>query len=199
VKARIEGGGYEGMPIDIAGDIAFKEMEISQNTNHETAFAVDKDGIIKINKLGGPRSVQFDKDELADLEGTVFTHNHPSATGLSKEDIMLAHASGVKEIRAVGADGSIHRLELEPRPQFKNEAAAKSWSLGVSSTLQDAESGTRRKMTKRISENKVTIDEANYAHGHERTKLFVKLAGKVGVKEKYTRVGGKNIPSTEVN
>ena len=90
--------------------IAVAEESIRHN-RYETAVAYDSKGNLLLNKKGGSRSVSFTKDEIAKLEDSVFTHNHPSAlwqtgiraigTSFSHQDLTFAVNANLKEIRAV--------------------------------------------------------------------------------------------------
>lgn len=85
-----------------------------RNQNYETAAIVDKDGNVLLNKDGGQRQVGFTVLECAMMSGNTLTHNHPSSSIFSAEDISCFVANDMLEMRATtreGATFSIKRVE----------------------------------------------------------------------------------------
>ena len=85
-----------------------------RNQNYETAAIVDKDGNVLLNKDGGQRQVGFTVLECAMMNGNTLTHNHPSSSIFSSEDISCFVANDLLEMRATTREGitfSIKRAE----------------------------------------------------------------------------------------
>ena len=85
-----------------------------RNQNYETAAIVDEDGNVLLKKNGGRRQVGFTPMECAMMNGNTLTHNHPSSSIFSAEDISCFVGNDMKEMRATtreGATFSIKRAE----------------------------------------------------------------------------------------
>ena len=74
------------------------------NQQYETAGVYSSDGKLLFTKDGTKSSVKFTIDELNQLNGATLTHNHPSGTSFSRDDIKLFLNEKVKEIRAVDSE-----------------------------------------------------------------------------------------------
>lgn len=82
-----------------------------RNQNYETAAIVDKDGNVLLNKDGGQRSVGFTPMECAMMSGNTLTHNHPSSSIFSSEDISCFVANDMLEMRATTREGNTFSLK----------------------------------------------------------------------------------------
>lgn len=73
----------------------------------ETAALVGPDGNVLFDKSDGiADAVYFTEEETKMMVDGTLTHNHPSGTTFSKEDIDLAVSRGLRSIRAVHTNGS---------------------------------------------------------------------------------------------
>lgn len=78
----------------------FEKSVVHQS--YESAGLYSPDGILILMKDGNKHSVFFTDGEVAKMKGNILTHNHPSGSPFSKQDLdMLAYAK-LKEIRAAG-------------------------------------------------------------------------------------------------
>lgn len=77
------------------------EARIVRQT-YETAGVYDANGNLLFEKDGTKRHVKFTDEEIAKMAGNVVTHNHPSGSSFSADDIAMLIYSNAKEIRAVG-------------------------------------------------------------------------------------------------
>lgn len=69
----------------------------------ETAVVLDGSGkVIFRESSGAPNYVKFSADQLAKMNGMTLTHNHPSNSTFSSEDIALLVVNKLKSIRATG-------------------------------------------------------------------------------------------------
>lgn len=85
-----------------------------RDQHYETAAIVDKDGNVLLKKNGGRREVGFTVLECAMMNGNTLTHNHPSSSIFSSEDISCFVANDMLEMRATNREGitfSIKRVE----------------------------------------------------------------------------------------
>lgn len=76
-----------------------------RNQNYETAAIIDKDGNVLLNKDGGQRQVGFTPLEGKLMKDNTLTHNHPSSSMFSEEDISCFVANEMQEIRATTREG----------------------------------------------------------------------------------------------
>jgi lambda family phage portal protein len=93
-----------------------KFEERVKNQNFESALIVDGNGEVIIQKDGDKDSVTFSDDQMRNILGaqrTTLTHNHPSNSAFSKEDMKFASNTGLFEIRAVTKD-YVYVLRREP-------------------------------------------------------------------------------------
>lgn len=72
----------------------------------ETAIVLNSlDGTSVIDKSGSKSSVTFIAAEAVQMMDNVVTHNHPSGSPFSWQDLELAYACGVREMRACHSNG----------------------------------------------------------------------------------------------
>lgn len=71
----------------------------------ETAVIYGSDGKFLFQKRGTSNEVVFTKEEVKRLHGSIISHNHPSGSSLSLQDIILLRESGAVEIRATTKSG----------------------------------------------------------------------------------------------
>ena len=76
-----------------------------RNQNYETAAIIDKDGNVLLNKDGGQRQVGFTPLEGKLMKDNTLTHNHPSSSMFSEEDIACFVRNEMQEIRATTREG----------------------------------------------------------------------------------------------
>lgn len=75
----------------------------------EFASVVAEDGTVILRKKGGKSNVTFTAEEYSAMRGATLYHNHPSSRSLSLQDLSAVGNIGLKEIVAVGHDGSVYR------------------------------------------------------------------------------------------
>ena len=86
----------------------FEKKNMSSTT--ESGLLVKKDGTTR--EWGGiEHSVQGQKSDLADFDGGIFTHNHPTDVTFSSNDIVNGIVNGnLAELRAITKEGNLHQL-----------------------------------------------------------------------------------------
>lgn len=134
-----------------------------RNQDYESAACVDKDGNVLFFKDGEQSQVAFNPDECSQMAGNVLTHNHPSSSMFSKEDVDCWLANDMQEIRAtnrLGITYSLSRGENFDKPISENFAVAFRINQGkalskAQKTLDDM--GYQWK----IAKGEVTIEQAN--------------------------------------
>ena len=129
---------------------------------YETAVVVDADGKAVLRKDGGKSEIYFTKDEMARMEGCTFTHNHPSGSSFSEEDISFAIRTGLAEMHAVGPQGG-KRYKYTWRPAQKIEG--EQWAT-IRRITSQAGSELYRESCKAVDTGKMTLEEANAQYNH---------------------------------
>lgn len=81
------------------------ERIISEN-RYETAVVYDSDGTISFKKKGDFDTVKFTKSQLSKLKGKILTHNHPSNSGFSTDDIIFMQKHNLSEMRSCNMFGT---------------------------------------------------------------------------------------------
>ena len=77
--------------------------------SYETAAVVDKDGYLLLEKDGGTDHVDLGApEERALMKGNTLTHNHPSGTMFSPQDLGYFAGNELEEIRATTGDGTTY-------------------------------------------------------------------------------------------
>ena len=94
--------------------IAFEDT-IRNDTGLETGAFFNEDGFFALGpKTGKPDRVGFSVYDLKRLAGKVYSHNHPSGSSFSLDDVAIAAEFNLSEARAV--------TDL-----FRHSISAKSW------------------------------------------------------------------------
>jgi hypothetical protein len=141
------------------------EAHIQQGAK-ETAAVFTAQGNTVFVKDGGPTSVTFTPAEVEKLRGGVLTHNHPSSAPLSDDDVRLALLRGLREVRAVGRDGSLHRLGVGP----------KGWTDGMLTTYHSLRDDVMNNTRALIGTGQITLEEANAGYAAEQGVILTKFA-----------------------
>lgn len=88
-------------------NIISKDEDKIRNKKYETGIFYDANGEVILNKTTGHEFyIDFTWDDLANVKDTIFTHNHPSASSFSPDDIKFMIRNQLKEIRAVTKQGT---------------------------------------------------------------------------------------------
>ena len=96
-----------------SGGTAFrKALSSAENRiydgNTETAIVIDQNGKMLLDKSDGEKSqVAFTNEETSLMENAILTHNHPSSTTFSWQDLQLLVMKNLSEIRAVAKNGGL--------------------------------------------------------------------------------------------
>lgn len=152
---------------------AIKETEtqlIKRKTEKAVVFA--DDGTIVFEKAGEKSSVSFTPDELRLFENNILTHNHPSGSSFSMDDVELATFWNLKGIRACGSQ---HRYYLNrPASGWSREM----WKKKIKPLAEKIHNDVFRQFSELINKGKLTPEEANYRHWHE---VWSRVAKEVGL------------------
>jgi hypothetical protein len=104
-------------------------------------------------KRGARSYVEFDPGELDSMKGAVLVHNHPSSRSLSRADLTLAARRGLREIIAVGHDGSQYTAAEVPQDLLE-----RFYDVAVRHTYTF--------LSEAIKERRISSAEADRWHDH---------------------------------
>lgn len=97
----------------------------------ETAYLFDDNGDIVFSQNDGAESyVMFTPTQVSFMPGKTLTHNHPSGTTFSCEDVGLFEVNQIKEIRAVTKDGTFS-LSRSPDPTVEQKRMVGNFDLAI--------------------------------------------------------------------
>lgn len=111
-------GGRGGSFNNVAESAAYRNaLNVAENgIKHdrvETAILLDKHGkVLFTESQGNASSVQFTADQCAKMKDGTLTHNHPSGSTFSWQDLDLLVRSGLKEIRATSANRTYRMISI---------------------------------------------------------------------------------------
>ena len=86
----------------------------------EYGFGYDRQGNVVINRRGEAQGFRPTNEEGRQLQGGIFTHNHPKDGSFSENDILGLHRLQPNELRVIGRgdDGVIYRYIVRPDQAF---------------------------------------------------------------------------------
>jgi hypothetical protein len=138
----------------------------------ESLYAFDVDGAVAFSKVGGRHEIDLSLLEIARLQNTVLTHNHPSGQSLSLDDVRVAMVGDLAEVRAVtatwrfivrrpdrGWDFQMFRQQLEPAYRRFEEQVLRELLLA-------------------INDGRMTEGEAQVSHRHE---VWIRVGRELGL------------------
>lgn len=151
-----------------------------RNQKFESAAVIDKNGNQVFFKDGAKSQVQFTPDEVASMKGASLTHNHPSGSMFSNEDIGLMVGADLNEIRATTASGKTFSLSRgegytdDLGVAFYNEhAKQRNLAIQKAGAQMDAEG-----FQEKVLSGKVTQEAANKEYNKRVTEIMTEWASK---------------------
>ena len=167
----------------VAGDrettIAALESDLSSMKDYEQGHVISDSGEILLSRNGEARSITFTDEECELMRGATLTHNHPSGTSFSQEDINMARDWKMNEVRAVGV-GSGYTYSMtraDTSKPWSNEWALRT-EISIASEHVYAEAW------KGINAGTLSKEDASQSHNH---KLWTIVSSKPDLNLKYTR------------
>lgn len=112
-------GGRGGSSGFIGGNNAIRKIEKSISEERtEIAYIFDDDGTIIFSKSDGKKDyVEFTPSQVEKLKGKILSHNHPSGSTFSVEDINMFEKMSIKEIRATTKSGTFSLSQNDTREE----------------------------------------------------------------------------------
>ena len=134
-----------------------------RNQDFESAACVDKDGNVLFFKDGEQSQVAFTQEECRMMAGTALTHNHPSSTSFSVEDVDCWLGNDIQEIRATNRLGITYSLS---RGENFDKAIGENFSVAFhinrNKALRQAQQTLDDKgYPAKIARGEISIDQAN--------------------------------------
>lgn len=84
--------------------MSIREYEFGiRNRSIEVAYVLTPGGELLFSKNGDFNSIEFSENELRLIAGNILTHNHPSGSSFSEEDVRFLLANLPIELRVVTA------------------------------------------------------------------------------------------------
>jgi len=134
-----------------------------RNQDYESAACVDKDGNVLFFKDGEQSQVAFTPEECKLMAGNALTHNHPSSTSFSVEDVDCWLANDMQEIRATNRLGITYSLSRgEDFDKSIGENFAVAFHINRNKALREAQQTLDNKgYPDKIARGEISIDQAN--------------------------------------
>ena len=134
-----------------------------RNQDFESAACVDKDGNVLFFKNGEQSQVDFTKEEQALCKGNTLTHNHPSSTMFSPQDVNYWLDHEMQEMRVTTREGISYSLARgENFTKAQGEAFSFLYAMSREIAKGDAhEELDNRGFRQKLSNGEITQAEAN--------------------------------------
>jgi hypothetical protein len=143
---------YQRRASPLAAAIRQAEESI-RGLDFERGIFLRSDGSTLFTVDGGPRFIQFTPDQCEQMRkagDAILVHNHPRDSTLSDDDILLASAQDLAEIRAVArTSGLVYSIK---RPLDGWKVQTKSDLSGLRILLQTAKDDATKKATIRMDQ-----------------------------------------------
>lgn len=135
----------------------------SDSAGREYGVVVDPDsGTFRATYRGEKNYIAMPHTDDDILKGSIFFHNHPSSSSLSSADLRVAVHYGMREMHAVGLDGSRYMART---PDYSNkEESMLQYKLDLRLVEVAVEKELYVAIRPLVSSGKMTTDQANLLH-----------------------------------
>lgn len=176
-------------------DTANEVMSYTEN-KFECGVLLDETGSSLFATEGDRGQVAFTQSQVKKMRHNTLIHNHPSNTGLSDQDILMAVANGLAGIIAV-TEKVIYKYTIDPGLQLKFLADTAEKYIGDFNTLpidfqlqemfknihdnhmNRIQDRIRTELQQKVNDQEITPDEASFTHSQLQVKYFAdKFGGK---------------------
>ena len=141
-----------------------------RSQDFESAGCVDKDGKVLFFKNGEQSEVSFTKEERELCRGNTLTHNHPSSSMFSPQDVDYFLEHGLQEIRATNREGITYSLS---RGKNFQEGDADSFSFLYKMSRLNAMSETQHDMDSHGFQQKLNNGEMTKAQADKEFRRIM--------------------------
>ena len=142
----------------VARQLRDSEAKI-QSQSYETSVTIDDEGLVVFEKDGTANRVELTAPEQAVMYDRVVAHNHPSSQSFSLDDVELASSARVREMRAVGQDGTVYRIQSGRGATWPNEERIKDAALAENTAV-------RNEISRAVQRGELTPSEGQREHNH---------------------------------
>lgn len=154
------------------------------NLKNEKGGLYNRDGILQDVTGGTVNQISLDHLIGTDTFNHTFTHNHPSwildptedGNSFSIPDVITSINMGLREIRAV-TGGAVYRMifddEFEIGRKLEKGKVSKLQLQSIQATIVKIHRSIKEVMLKRIENDEITGEQANYLHWHLVWAKFV--------------------------
>jgi len=153
------------------------DMADWRNDKWETAIIV-KNGKYAFEVKGDESAVRLTKNQLRQTRGSVVVHNHPTNGSFSQEDIDMAFAQDLEEIRVITPGGYVYRF----RPTTNGHMAFAFYGADVWEESYD-------RVMARVASGELTEEQGQEIGWHEFWSSLEKRAVEEGMEFQYEAIG----------
>ena len=133
-----------------------------RHQNYESAAVVDKDGERLIYKDGANHSVGFQPYEVAKMDGNTLTHNHPSSSMFSFEDMYMLVQANLSEIRATTREGKTYSMRQAGGTNEQKQSFLSEYKSAYRKSVAYAQGELdNRRYFEKIMNGEITQSQAN--------------------------------------
>lgn len=180
--------GHAGRPGAVGGSSSSSESKQIEklksveknirNNDYETFVAVSPSGKVLLNKKGTKSEVLISKQEIEDMSranNVIFTHNHPSSTSFSLNDMHMGMSINAKEIRIVSKK---YTYSLKP-PKISMSLVGprdNHWPNpeNLNNIMKEQESINYDKLVPKVQSGEISTETAWLTHTHNVIKSTAK-------------------------
>lgn len=146
--------------------------DLVRGEKNEFGAFIGQDGAVLLRRAGQPDKVSYFEDELLQMRGATFTHNHPGGLSFSVADVRIASFAGLSELRAVAPH---YRHMMAPKGRWPAEADIKqAYAHELAAAQRDVDT--------MVKSGEMSV---KYATAEIHHLAWVRAAAKLGLK--YTR------------
>lgn len=124
--------------------LALVESQI-RHRKSEVGVAMDREGVEIVRRAaepGAPHRLEFDREELTAMRGSIYTHTHPSDAAFPAQDVLFACRAQLAELRAAGPRFT---YSLRPAAGDFNDALWRSTSAELTAATAAVRAAWRQK------------------------------------------------------
>lgn len=143
-----------------------------RNNKFETGAVLDKDGNVIASFVGEKSKVSI---PTAAARNATISHNHPSGSSFSIQDLKTASTLNLQEVRAVGAE---YTYSMKPGPN--------GWPSveDLTAARRQADIDAAATIKRRLQEVKLTNNQMFLEHSHEANRLMAERLEMVYLRER---------------
>ena len=176
-------------PRDVTGNMTrVQEMEtmIRTKRDNEVGFIFNKDGKIIKQMSGDHNSIQFYPEDMMFLKNSIFTHNHPSATGFPMTHVKsIGNSFSIGDIRTAIAGDAAEFRAVTPKFNFVMKRPKTGWptETRMLQVVREVEADVYAEFSMLMNRGITTAAKLEVMHWH---RIWTIAAKKLGmIYEKY--------------